>query len=144
MPANSQSILSGYLHLKSGVSGGGGSKPVKRWFALLPDFVLYSFKSNEASEALTATPIPGLTVMGGADWKGDAMVSDKDKTLKLCYSSVTVPSNNNSQVPLAARKTYYLMANTKEDIERYFTPAIAPFTTFSLNNTLSSDKYFTQ
>ena len=127
MPANSQSILSGYLHLKSGVSGGGGSKPVKRWFALLPDFVLYSFKSNEASEALTATPIPGLTVMGGADWKGDAMVSDKDKTLKLCYSSVTVPSNNNSQVPLAARKTYYLMANTKEDIERYFTPIVAPF-----------------
>ena len=127
MPANSQSILSGYLHLKSGVSGGGGSKPVKRWFALLPDFVLYSFKSNEASEALTATPIPGLTVMGGADWKGDAMVSDKDKTLKLCYSSVTVPSNNNSQVPLAARKTYYLMANTKEDIERYFTPYVAFF-----------------
>ena len=130
MPANSQSILSGYLHLKSGVSGGGGSKPVKRWFALLPDFVLYSFKSNEASEALTATPIPGLTVMGGADWKGDAMVSDKDKTLKLCYSSVTVPSNNNSQVPLAARKTYYLMANTKEDIERYFTPYVAPFYTY--------------
>ena len=129
MPANSQSILSGYLHLKSGVSGGGGSKPVKRWFALLPDFVLYSFKSNEASEALTATPIPGLTVMGGADWKGDAMVSDKDKTLKLCYSSVTVPSNNNSQVPLAARKTYYLMANTKEDIERYFTPTVAPVLT---------------
>ena len=130
MPANSQSILSGYLHLKSGVSGGGGSKPVKRWFALLPDFVLYSFKSNEASEALTATPIPGLTVMGGADWKGDAMVSDKDKTLKLCYSSVTVPSNNNSQVPLAARKTYYLMANTKEDIERYSTPYVAPFCTY--------------
>ena len=130
MPANSQSILSGYLHLKSGVSGGGGSKPVKRWFALLPDFVLYSFKSNEASEALTATPIPGLTVMGGADWKGDAMVSDKDKTLKLCYSSVTVPSNNNSQVPLAARKTYYLMANTKEDIERDFTPIKAPFYTY--------------
>ena len=129
MPANSQSILSGYLHLKSGVSGGGGSKPVKRWFALLPDFVLYSFKSNEASEALTATPIPGLTVMGGADWKGDAMVSDKDKTLKLCYSSVTVPSNNNSQVPLAARKTYYLMANTKEDIERYLTPYVAPVST---------------
>ena len=120
MPAKCQSILSGYLHLKSG--GGGGTKPVKRWFALLPDFVLYSFKSNEASEALTATPIPGLTVMGGADWKGDAMVSDKDKTLKLCYSTVT-PSNNNSHVPLAARKTYYLMANTKEDIERYFPPS---------------------
>ena len=119
MPAKCQSILSGYLHLKS---GSGGTKPVKRWFALLPDFVLYSFKSNEASEALTATPIPGLMVMGGSDWKGDAMVSDKDKTLKLCYSTVT-PSNNNSHVPLAARKTYYLMANTKEDIERYFPPS---------------------
>ena len=91
---------------------------MKRWFALLPDFVLYSFKSDESSEALTATPIPGLTVMGGTDWKGDTVVSDKEKALKLCYSNVT-PSNNNSHIPMAARKTYYLMANTKEDIERY-------------------------
>ena len=118
MPASSKSILSGYLLLKSGASGG-GSKPVKRWFALLPDFVLYSFKSDEAFEALTATPIPGLSVLGGPEWKGDTVVSDKEKHLylKLGYSSVT-PSNNNSHVPLAARKTYYLMANSKEDIER--------------------------
>ena len=95
---------------------------MKRWFALLPDFVLYSFKSDEALEALTATPIPGLTVLGGPDWKGDTVVSDKEKHLylKLCYASVAQPSNNNaSQIPSAARKTYYLMANDKEDIERY-------------------------
>ena len=58
IPASCESIQSGYLMLKSGGSGG-GSKPVKSWFALLPHFALYSFKTAVSFEALTATPIPG-------------------------------------------------------------------------------------
>lgn len=107
--------------LKSGGSGG-GSKPLKRWFALLPDFVLYSFKSSEATEALTATPIPGHTVMGGAELRGDSMVTDKEKekTFKLFYAPNQFNSNNNSSpVPVAARKTYYLTGNSSQEIERY-------------------------
>ena len=107
--------------LKSGGSGG-GSKPVKRWFALLPDFVLYSFKSAESSEALTATPIPGHTVMGGAELRGDSLVTEKerDKMVKLFYAPQI--SNNNSSpvpVPVAARKVYYLMGNSSQEMERY-------------------------
>ena len=111
--------------LKSGGSGG-GSKPVKRWFALLPDFVLYSFKSAESSEALTATPIPGHTVMGGADLRGDSLVVEKerDKVVKLFYvPNPPAGSNNNNSspipVPVAARKMYYLTGNSCQEMERY-------------------------
>ena len=113
--------------LKSGGSGG-GSKPVKRWFALLPDFVLYSFKSAESSEALTATPIPGHTVMGGAELRGDSMVVEKerDKVVKLFYKmpnpNAGGSNNNNSSpipVPVAARKMYYLTGNSCQEMERY-------------------------
>ena len=109
--------------LKSGGSGG-GSKPVKRWFALLPDFVLYSFKSAESSEALTATPIPGHTVMGGAELRGDSLVTEKerDKMVKLFYAPNQPVCNNNSSpvpVPVAARKVYYLTGNSSQEMERY-------------------------
>ena len=123
IPASCESIQSGYLMLKSGGSGG-GSKPVKRWFALLPDFVLYSFKSAESSEALTATPIPGHTVMGGAELRGDSLVTEKEreKMVKLFYSPNQPVSNNNSSphpVPVAARKVYYLAGNSIQEMERY-------------------------
>ena len=114
IPASCESIQSGYLMLKSGGSGG-GSKPVKRWFALLPDFVLYSFKTAESSEALTATPIPGHTVLGGAtELRGDSLVTEKerDKVVKLFYQNnqlMTGNGNNNNSlshspvpVPVAA------------------------------------------
>ena len=125
IPASCESIQSGYLMLKSG----GGSKPVKRWFALLPDFVLYSFKTAESSEALTATPIPGHTVLGGAtELRGDSLVTEKerDKVVKLFYqNSQPVQSNNNNSsnstvpVPVAARKVYYLTGNSCQEMERY-------------------------
>ena len=120
IPANCESIQSGYLFLKSGGSGG-GSKPVKRWFALLADFVLYSFKSAESSEALTATPIPGHTVLGGAELRGDSAVVDKekDRVVKLFYTPNQFSSNNNSSpVPIAARKTYYLTGHSSQEMER--------------------------
>ena len=121
IPANCESIQSGYLTIKT---GGGGSKPVKRWFALLPDFVLYSFKSADASDALTATPIPGHAVVSGSELRGDPMVSEKerDRIVKLFYAPNPFNSNNNassSPVPVAARKTYYLAGNSNQEMERF-------------------------
>ena len=123
IPADSQSLQSGYLTLKSGegLFGSGSRQPQKRWFALLPDFVLYSFKSEESTEALTATPIPGHTILGGAEIKSDTNVSDKDKerVIKLFYASNQFNNNSNAHpVPVVARKTYYLTGNSKDEMER--------------------------
>ena len=57
---------------------------MKRWFALLPDFVLYSFRNDAESSAVTATPMPGYGVAyGPAELKADSAVSSdqKDKTV---------------------------------------------------------------
>ncbi|KAG1693329.1 FYVE, RhoGEF and PH domain-containing protein 4 [Nymphon striatum] len=55
--SNDPSVISGYLHLKTR-----GKSWVKRWFALHPDFVLYSFKTHDDDHAVTSTPIPGYVV----------------------------------------------------------------------------------
>jgi hypothetical protein len=54
--ANADCVLSGYLQLKT------NKLWVRRWFALHPDFVLYSFRSHKDQRAMTATPIPGYTI----------------------------------------------------------------------------------
>ena len=123
IPADTESLQSGYLSLKSGegLFGGGSKQPQKRWFALLPDFVLYSFKSEESTEALTATPMPGHTIMGGAELRGDTNVSDKekDKVVKLFYASNLFNNNSNAHpAPVMARKTYYLVGSSKDEMER--------------------------
>ena len=123
IPADTESLQSGYLSLKSGegLFGGGSKQPQKRWFALLPEFVLYSFKSEDASEALTATPMPGWSVMGGDELKGDTNVSDKekDKVVKLFYASNLFNNNSNAHpAPVMARKTYYLVGSSKDEMER--------------------------
>jgi hypothetical protein len=55
--ADAECVLSGYLQLKTNKSW------VGRWFALHPDFVLYSFRSHKDQRAVTATPIPGYTIV---------------------------------------------------------------------------------
>ena len=53
--------MSGFLVLKPGVgSSSRAAKSVKRWFALLPDFVLYAFCTELDERAMTATPLPGF------------------------------------------------------------------------------------
>ncbi|KAG1656658.1 FYVE, RhoGEF and PH domain-containing protein 4 [Nymphon striatum] len=55
--SNDPSVISGYLHLKTR-----GKSWVNRWFALHPDFFLYSFKTHDDDHAVTSTPIPGYVV----------------------------------------------------------------------------------
>jgi len=117
--ANCESLKNGHLFLKSG--GGVGAKPVKRWFVLTADFVLFSFKSDEDTAALTATPIPGYAVVGGADLRGDPLVSekDRDRVVKIFYASNSLNNNSTHPVPISARKTYYLTADSSKDMKRF-------------------------
>lgn len=100
--ANANSVLSGYLLLKTQAS-----KPwMKRWFALHDDFVLYSFKSGSDSTAMTATPMPGFKVTDGTGLPDMDPLSSKDraKAFKIHHS----------------RKCYYLQASSQDDKDRYF------------------------
>ncbi|KAG8038872.1 hypothetical protein G9C98_003179 [Cotesia typhae] len=99
--ANAPCVLSGYLLLKTQAS-----KPwTRRWFALHPDFVLYTFKSDSESLALTATPMPGYTLTEGNELPEDDPLSQRDRkgSFKIYHS----------------RKCYYLQASSFKDKERW-------------------------
>ncbi|XP_044591729.1 FYVE, RhoGEF and PH domain-containing protein 4-like isoform X1 [Cotesia glomerata] len=99
--ANAPCVLSGYLLLKTQAS-----KPwTRRWFALHPDFVLYTFKSDSESLALTATPMPGYTLTEGNELPDYDPLSQRDRkgSFKIYHS----------------RKCYYLQASSFEDKERW-------------------------
>ncbi|XP_076303493.1 FYVE, RhoGEF and PH domain-containing protein 4 [Lasioglossum baleicum] len=95
--ASASSVISGYLLLKTQPS-----KPwIRRWFALHMDFVLYTFKSESESMALTATPMPGFVVTEAIELSDEDPLSlkDRSKALKMHHS----------------RKSYYLQASSQED-----------------------------
>ncbi|KAH0951140.1 hypothetical protein HN011_004811 [Eciton burchellii] len=99
--ASAPSVLSGYLLLKTQAS-----KPwIRRWFALHVDFVLYSFKSESESMAMTATPMPGFMVTEGTKLPDEDPLNTKDRirAFKMHHS----------------RKYYYLQASSQEDKERW-------------------------
>ncbi|XP_043252940.1 FYVE, RhoGEF and PH domain-containing protein 4-like [Colletes gigas] len=100
--ASASSVISGYLMLKTQPS-----KPwIRRWFALRVDFVLYTFKSESESMALTATPMPGFIVTDGIQLSDEDPLSSKDrpKAIKMHHS----------------RKSYYLQASSEEDKLKWF------------------------
>ena len=86
-----------------------GSKAVtsKRFFLLLPDYVLYSFRSAEDTSALTATPVPGFTVLTGLGLKGDGGCTERDreKVIKLVHGH--------------SRRTYYFAGTSASEVERW-------------------------
>ncbi|XP_015186994.1 PREDICTED: FYVE, RhoGEF and PH domain-containing protein 4-like isoform X2 [Polistes dominula] len=99
--ASAPSVLSGYLLLKTQAS-----KPwTRRWFALHIDFVLYSFKSETESMAMTATPMPGFMVTDGGMLTDEDPLSSKDRirAFKMHHS----------------RKCYYLQASSDDDKEKW-------------------------
>jgi len=106
VPASTPSVHSGWLVLRPP-----GSKSVsnKRFFILLSDFVLYSFRSEVDCSALTATPLPGFTVLTGAQLKGDSgsgcSEKDRDKVIKMFHPS--------------SKRTYYFAGTTASDVERW-------------------------
>lgn len=98
--ASATSVLSGYLLLKTQAS-----KPwTKRWFALHADFVLYSFKSDSDRLAMTATPMPGFTIIKGSGLPEEDPLSfrDREKAFKVHHS----------------RKSYYFQALTHQEHEK--------------------------
>lgn len=100
--ANAPSVISGYLMLKTQPS-----KPwIRRWFALHADFVLYTFKSESESMALTATPMPGFVVTEATKLSEEdpLTLKDRSKALKMHHS----------------RKSYYLQASSNEDKYKWF------------------------
>ena len=103
MPASSPSVHSGWLVLRP---PGSKSSSTKRFFLLLPDFVLYSFRSEVDPCALTATPVPGFTILTGSQLKGDSGCSekDRDKVIKMYHP----PS----------KRTYYFAGTSAQDVER--------------------------
>lgn len=106
VPASTPSVHSGWLVLRPP-----GSKSVsnKRYFILLSDFVLYSFRSEVDNSALTATPLPGFTILTGAQLKGDSgsgcSEKDRDKVIKMFHPS--------------SKRTYYFAGTNPSDVERY-------------------------
>lgn len=99
VPASTESLLSGYLQLRSRKSW------FRRWFCLRADFVLYSYQSEQSARALTATPVPGFTVQwGGAAGRAEHGVAEKDRerSLKLFH----------------AKKSYVFLGETKDDVAR--------------------------
>lgn len=121
VPATSASILSGFLVLKPGAgSSSRATKSVKRWFALLPDFVLYTFRTESDERALTATPLPGYSVLTGTQLKGDASVPDKDrdKIIKM-FVPAPVAAATEQMIQSQFRKVYYFAGTSVEEVERY-------------------------
>jgi hypothetical protein len=104
VPASTPTAIhSGWLVLRT---PGSKPAPAKRYFLLLPDFVLYSYRSEADPAALTATPVPGFTVHAGGQLKGDSNAPDKDRDriVKLVHP----PS----------KRTYYFAGTTAQDVER--------------------------
>jgi hypothetical protein len=95
--ADAQCVLSGYLQLKTSKSW------VRRWFVLLPDFVLYSFRAHTDQHAMTATPIPGYTIEKGKEFKGE-IVGDTDKIFKMYHHP---------------NKVYYFQADSKDIADKW-------------------------
>ena len=118
--------MCGYLSLRAcqlslaGVVTGGGAAPVKRWFSLHSDFVLYTFKSESDCQALTATPMPGYTVLTGPELKGESGIAekDRDKTIKMFYAPLMTSQPCSSSVSAACRKAYFFTGTCLAEVKR--------------------------
>lgn len=116
--------MCGYLSLRacqlslSGVVTGSGAGPVKRWFSLHSDFVLYTFKSEYDCHALTATPMPGYTILTGQELKGETGVPerDRDKTIKMFYAPLM--TSQQSSLSAACRKAYFFTGSAQVEVKR--------------------------
>ena len=100
---------------------GGGAASVKRWFALHDDFVLYTFASETDSHALTATPMPGYTVLSGPELKGEPGVAERDRerTIKMFYAPLmTSPQTSLGAMAAACRKAYFFVGSSPVEVKR--------------------------
>jgi hypothetical protein len=102
-------IRSGWLTLRTS-----GHKPSKRFFLLLSDFVLYSFKSETDTVALTATPLPGYQVATGGQLRGDGQPVEKEceRTIRLQHPSKDHPSR------VSKKRINYFVSESVHDAQR--------------------------
>jgi hypothetical protein len=120
--ATTPSILCGFLSLRvcqlspTGALTGGGGTPVKRWFALHSDFVLYTFKTEADCHALTATPMPGYTILTGPELKGEPGIGDRERTIKMFYAPQM--TSQQSSVSAACRKAYLFTGSSPAEVKR--------------------------
>ncbi|XP_022703503.1 FYVE, RhoGEF and PH domain-containing protein 5-like isoform X2 [Varroa jacobsoni] len=101
LPHADKAVMCGPLRLRTN----GRSTWSKRWFALQPDFVLYSYKNQEDKLPLTSTPVPGFLV--SLLEKGDAVDPKTPHAFKLFH----------------VKKTYYFQA-ADSDEQRKWTSAL--------------------
>ena len=124
----------------TGVVTGSGASSVKRWFALHSDFVLYTFKTDEDVHALTATPMPGYTVLSGLELKGEPGVvdRDRDRTIKMFYAPLMTSQQSAASVSAACRKAYFFVGGSPADVKRSDTRVLCSFVRLSVFVFLSS------
>ncbi|OQR72560.1 fyve, partial [Tropilaelaps mercedesae] len=97
LPHVEKAVICGPLRLRTN----GRSTWSKRWFALQPDFVLYSYKNQEDKLPLTSTPVPGFLV--SLLEKGDAVDPKTPHAFKLFH----------------VKKTYYFQAADSDEQRRW-------------------------
>lgn len=110
--ANAPSVISGFLQMKTQAS----KHWTRRWFALHEDFVLYTFKSETESMALTAMPMPGFNVIDAMQLPEDDPLSSKDRTRAIKIHH--------------AKKQYYLQSHSLEDKQKYVIYQLSNFYCF--------------
>lgn len=98
--ASESCVLNGYMQLKT---CGKHKTWEKRWFALHPDFVLYTFHSHSDKSAMTATPVPGYKIAKVSELKGEPFSGDKEKIFKMYH----------------AKKIYYFQCLSVEETNRW-------------------------
>jgi len=126
-----EAVVSGYMLLRAyDVKSGQITKPVRRWFVLRDNFVLYSYEHRKDEQALTATPLPGHTIATGCqELEGDEAVpndQDKNAIIKMFVlpPSVMAAAAVNSNAVGGGKnaiykKAYYFKSKSASDAQKW-------------------------
>jgi hypothetical protein len=101
VPACEPAVLSGYLNLRLR----GKKEWTTRWFALRADFVMYCYAKETDERAMTATPIPGMTVQMADELpKNDTSslpAMEKERAFRIAHGH--------------GRKCFYFLAASRDE-----------------------------
>ncbi len=111
VPARAPSIMSGFLTILNSSSKGKkeNNSNSRTWHSLRPDFVLYSFSSQDAKSALTATPVPGCSVQSDLQDKPEQDPDDASSlVIRMSFAHPTLG------------REYSFLADDLREARRYF------------------------